>query len=180
MAKEDEKPTPVDKGKGKASDTVDGASAPEKDKDGKIIKDGQKGGLPAGMFAPSAGPLGLSPAQANGVFVPQKSSARKINNSRASSTCWSSEYWYVSRACMSRMVTEAYSNLLQESDTSLYKPALEAIKNFIKTSTSSMTAVPKPLKFLRPHYEKLEKAYELWPAGDNKVRNLTESIKPVY
>jgi 26S proteasome regulatory subunit N1 len=46
-----------------------------------------------------------------------------------------------------------------ESDTSLYKPALEQIKDFIKTSTSSMTAVPKPLKFLRPHYESLEKAY---------------------
>jgi 26S proteasome regulatory subunit N1 len=52
----------------------------------------------------------------------------------------------------------------------MYKPALEAIKNFIKTSTSSMTAVPKPLKFLRPHYEKLEKAYESWPPGDDKVR----------
>jgi len=33
-----------------------------------------------------------------------------------------------------------------------------------------MTAVPKPLKFLRPSYESLEKAYESWPAGDNKVR----------
>ena len=32
-----------------------------------------------------------------------------------------------------------------------------------------MTAVPKPLKFLRPHYENLEKAYESWPAGENKV-----------
>ena len=33
-----------------------------------------------------------------------------------------------------------------------------------------MTAVPKPLKFLRPHYENLEKAYASWPAGENKVR----------
>lgn len=32
-----------------------------------------------------------------------------------------------------------------------------------------MTAVPKPLKFLRPHYEKLEKAYDSWPAGEDKV-----------
>ncbi|KAF2703609.1 26S proteasome non-ATPase-like protein regulatory subunit 2 [Pleomassaria siparia CBS 279.74] len=55
-----------------------------------------------------------------------------------------------------------------EPDTSLYKPALEKIKEFIKTSTSSMTAVPKPLKFLRPHYGDLEKAYESWPAGENK------------
>ncbi|EEH10113.1 26S proteasome regulatory subunit [Histoplasma capsulatum G186AR] len=57
---------------------------------------------------------------------------------------------------------------LQEPDTSLYKPALEAIKNFIKTSTSSMTAVPKPLKFLRPHYDELAALYEQWHAGDDK------------
>ncbi|KAI1337399.1 armadillo-type protein [Xylariaceae sp. FL0016] len=57
---------------------------------------------------------------------------------------------------------------LQETDVSLYKPALEAVKTSIKTSTSSMTAVPKPLKFLRPHYESLTKLYENWPEGDDK------------
>lgn len=57
---------------------------------------------------------------------------------------------------------------LTESDASLYKPALETMKTFIKTSTSSMTAVPKPLKFLRPHYETMTKLYGEWPAGDNK------------
>ena len=57
----------------------------------------------------------------------------------------------------------------QESDKSLYKPTLESIKDSIKTSTSSMTAVPKPLKFLRPHYEKLEAAYQSWPDSDDKV-----------
>ena len=31
-----------------------------------------------------------------------------------------------------------------------------------------MTAVPKPLKFLRPHYEPMTKLYEKWPAGDDK------------
>ncbi|KAL2864672.1 proteasome regulatory particle base subunit RPN1 [Aspergillus lucknowensis] len=54
---------------------------------------------------------------------------------------------------------------LKESDTSLYGPALDAIKNFIKTSTSSMTAVPKPLKFLRPHYDDLATLYDEWSAG---------------
>lgn len=58
---------------------------------------------------------------------------------------------------------------IQGDDPSLYRPALEKIKEFIKTSTSSMTAVPKPLKFLRPHYESLEKTYESWPEGDDKV-----------
>lgn len=57
---------------------------------------------------------------------------------------------------------------LQEPDTSLYVPALDTIKDFIKTSTSSMTAVPKPLKFLRPHYDDLCKRYEQWPAGKEK------------
>jgi 26S proteasome regulatory subunit N1 len=61
---------------------------------------------------------------------------------------------------------------LLEPDADLYKPALQNIKTFIKTSTSSMTAVPKPLKFLRPHYAGLEKAYESWPGGENKVRSL--------
>lgn len=31
-----------------------------------------------------------------------------------------------------------------------------------------MTAVPKPLKFLRPHYESLTKLYDEWPEGDEK------------
>lgn len=58
---------------------------------------------------------------------------------------------------------------LKESDTSLYEPAVEAIKNFIKTSTSSMTAVPKPLKFLRPHYDELTEVYEKWDAGAVRI-----------
>ncbi|KAL9126444.1 MAG: hypothetical protein Q9217_004500 [Psora testacea] len=57
---------------------------------------------------------------------------------------------------------------LQEPETSLYIPALDAIKDFIKTSTSSMTAVPKPLKFLRPHYDDLCKTYDQWPSGKEK------------
>lgn len=60
-------------------------------------------------------------------------------------------------------------NYLQESNTSLYKTALEAMKTAIKTSTSSMTAVPKPLKFLRPHYDTLTKLYEDWPSDENKI-----------
>lgn len=57
---------------------------------------------------------------------------------------------------------------LKEDDASLYKPAIDAIKNFIKTSTSSMTAVPKPLKFLRPHYDELAALYDKWSAGADR------------
>jgi 26S proteasome regulatory subunit N1 len=57
---------------------------------------------------------------------------------------------------------------LQEPDTTLYKPAIDTIKTFIKTSTSSMTAVPKPLKFLRPHYDELTALYEKWQPGPDR------------
>lgn len=45
---------------------------------------------------------------------------------------------------------------IQEGPAELYLPALEHLSKEIKSSTSSMTSVPKPLKFLRPHYAKLE------------------------
>lgn len=32
-----------------------------------------------------------------------------------------------------------------------------------------MTAVPKPLKFLRPHYDELAELYEKWAEGADKV-----------
>ncbi|KAJ3032270.1 proteasome regulatory particle base subunit [Rhizophlyctis rosea] len=57
---------------------------------------------------------------------------------------------------------------LKESNVSLHRPALEALRTSIRTSTSSMTAVPKPLKFLRPHYQTLKDTYELWQEGDDK------------
>jgi hypothetical protein len=55
--------------------------------------------------------------------------------------------------------------------------ALETLKTEIKSATSSMTAVPKPLKFLRPHYDLLKSVYEKLPEGDNKVR-LSLSLVP--
>jgi hypothetical protein len=33
-----------------------------------------------------------------------------------------------------------------------------------------MTSVPKPLKFLRPHYRDLQTLYETWAASVDKVR----------
>lgn len=39
----------------------------------------------------------------------------------------------------------------------------------IRTSTSSMTSVPKPLKFLRPHYGTLKAYYETMADTDLKV-----------
>lgn len=49
---------------------------------------------------------------------------------------------------------------LTEEDQKLYKPALESLRVQIRASTTSMTSVPKPLKFLRPHYDTLKKVYD--------------------
>ena len=44
----------------------------------------------------------------------------------------------------------------EEPQTDLYKPALEQLRDQIRTSTTSVTSVPKPLKFLRPHFARLK------------------------
>ncbi|GAA98981.1 uncharacterized protein L969DRAFT_89035 [Mixia osmundae IAM 14324] len=51
---------------------------------------------------------------------------------------------------------------LQEDDAQLHRPALESMRTLIKTSTSSMTSVPKPLKYLRPLYPDLQSLYSQW------------------
>lgn len=60
-------------------------------------------------------------------------------------------------------------SVAQETDTSLYRPALEELRRQIRSSTTSMTSVPKPLKFLRPHYAKLKEIYQNMAPGENKV-----------
>ncbi|TSK67161.1 26S proteasome non-ATPase regulatory subunit 2 [Bagarius yarrelli] len=57
---------------------------------------------------------------------------------------------------------------LSETDVSLHHPALEELRRQIRSSTTSMTSVPKPLKFLRPHYTKLKEIYEGMAPGENK------------
>jgi len=49
---------------------------------------------------------------------------------------------------------------LEEPKKELHKPALEQLRSHIRSSTSSMTSVPKPLKFLRTHFDRLKAIYE--------------------
>ncbi|KZO98487.1 26S proteasome regulatory complex non-ATPase subcomplex Rpn1 subunit [Calocera viscosa TUFC12733] len=67
---------------------------------------------------------------------------------------------------------------LREPDHSLYKPALETMRGLIRTSTSSMTSVPKPLKFLRPYYPELQELYEKF-AGSVEDKGLFADILSV-
>ena len=40
------------------------------------------------------------------------------------------------------------------------KSNLELLREKIRSATSSLTSVPKPLKFLRPHFDTLKGVYE--------------------
>ncbi|ORY08133.1 26S proteasome regulatory complex, non-ATPase subcomplex, Rpn1 subunit [Basidiobolus meristosporus CBS 931.73] len=57
---------------------------------------------------------------------------------------------------------------LKDADTSLYRPSLETLRTLIRTATTSMTSVPKPLKFLRPHYQEVIGIYESWEDSEDK------------
>ncbi|XP_047337356.1 26S proteasome non-ATPase regulatory subunit 2 homolog A-like [Impatiens glandulifera] len=63
---------------------------------------------------------------------------------------------------------ELYVERVQDSDPAIQKVALESMRQEIRTSTSSMTSVPKPLKFLRPHYVTLKSYYETMVESDLK------------
>eukprot|EP00177_Eucheuma_denticulatum_P007408 GFKZ01013492.1.p1 GENE.GFKZ01013492.1~~GFKZ01013492.1.p1 ORF type:complete len:1030 (+),score=203.73 GFKZ01013492.1:282-3371(+) len=57
-----------------------------------------------------------------------------------------------------------------DADQGVQKLALETIRTEIRSATSSMTSVPKPLKFLRPHFLPLKSYYaKTIQDGPNKV-----------
>ncbi|XP_057953609.1 26S proteasome non-ATPase regulatory subunit 2 homolog A-like [Malania oleifera] len=72
---------------------------------------------------------------------------------------------------------ELYVERVQDSDPGLQKLALESMRQEIRTSTSSMTSVPKPLKFLRPHYGTLKAYYETM--GDSDLKKFLADILSV-
>ena len=69
--------------------------------------------------------------------------------------------------CKSMLIAE-YS-FLKDSNQDLYRPALEQLRSLIRSSTTSMTSVPKPLKFLGPHLDTLKGVYD-------KILNLETKV----
>ncbi|XP_038972855.1 26S proteasome non-ATPase regulatory subunit 2 homolog A-like isoform X2 [Phoenix dactylifera] len=63
---------------------------------------------------------------------------------------------------------ELYVERVQDADPGVQKFALESMRKEIRTATSSMTSVPKPLKFLRPHYGTLKAYFETMLDSDLK------------
>ncbi|XP_047949685.1 26S proteasome non-ATPase regulatory subunit 2 homolog A-like [Salvia hispanica] len=72
---------------------------------------------------------------------------------------------------------ELYVERAQDADPGLQKVALESMREEIRTATSSMTSVPKPLKFLRPHYGTLQAHYE--KMSDSDLKKLLADILSV-
>ncbi|XP_052741288.1 26S proteasome non-ATPase regulatory subunit 2 [Bicyclus anynana] len=66
---------------------------------------------------------------------------------------------------------------LTGSEVELYLPALQMLSNLIRTSTTSMTSVPKPLKFLREHYPALKVVYE--KITDEKTKKFCADVVSV-
>ncbi|EGD76493.1 Psmd2 protein [Salpingoeca rosetta] len=68
-----------------------------------------------------------------------------------------------------KMKLEGYLDRLDEDDQSLYEQCLKDLRSEIKTATSSMTSVPKPLKFLRPHYQRIKDIREKLSSPEHKA-----------
>lgn len=63
---------------------------------------------------------------------------------------------------------------LQESNAELYLPSLETLRQLIRAATTSMTSVPKPLKFMRQHYDSMKEVHKKMP--DVKTRQTCADI----
>jgi len=57
---------------------------------------------------------------------------------------------------------------LGESNADLWSNALTSLTTLIRASTTSMTSVPKPLKFMIPHFDAVKAAYEKMSEGSVK------------
>merc|ERR1711899_687308 len=65
---------------------------------------------------------------------------------------------------------------LQEDDKSLYAGALESLRKLIRASTTSMTSVPKPLKFMIPHYETMKAVFEKLEANTSVKKECADIV----
>ncbi len=66
---------------------------------------------------------------------------------------------------------------VQDADSGVQKMALEHLRKEIRSTTSSVTSIPKVIKFLRPHYDALKTFFQTLPVENpNKVCNLVSFL----
>ena len=66
---------------------------------------------------------------------------------------------------------------LGEGEPGVQKLALQQVANEIRSATTSMTSVPKPLKFLRAHYQTLVNVYD--KTSDEEVKRQLADVLSV-
>ncbi|KRX97171.1 26S proteasome non-ATPase regulatory subunit 2, partial [Trichinella pseudospiralis] len=62
----------------------------------------------------------------------------------------------------------------KEPNQALYPAALEGLRNIIRSSTASVTSVPKPLKFMQVHYDTMKDVY--WKIEDETAKEMCADI----
>jgi len=65
---------------------------------------------------------------------------------------------------------------LTESNDKLYEASLNTMTDLIRASTTSMTSVPKPLKFMIPHYETMKEVFAKMAAGSKVKRQCADVV----
>lgn len=65
---------------------------------------------------------------------------------------------------------------LSESNDKLYEASLNTMTDLIRASTTSMTSVPKPLKFMIPHYETMKEVFAKMAAGSKVKRQCADVV----
>ncbi len=58
---------------------------------------------------------------------------------------------------------------LSEDDTGVQKLAIEQLRTQLQDTTSTVTSIPKPIKFLKPHYDSMKESYEKMKSNENKT-----------
>ncbi|KAK1326758.1 26S proteasome non-ATPase regulatory subunit 2 1A [Acorus calamus] len=71
---------------------------------------------------------------------------------------------------------EVYVDNVQRADPDIQKVALDRLREEIRSSTSSMTSVPKPLKFLRPHYSPLKAYFDIFMEDSDVKKKLADIL----
>jgi 26S proteasome regulatory subunit N1 len=56
------------------------------------------------------------------------------------------------------------------ADSNVADSALEMLRQEVRGATTSMTSVPKPLKFLAPHYDRIKQIYSRTSPGPVKTQ----------
>jgi len=65
---------------------------------------------------------------------------------------------------------------LTDAELGIRLNAVNQIKKEIKSSTSTITSVPKPFKFLKDHFKKIKEVYEMLPINDQSKLEISDVI----